>query len=102
MAEKLCEAAARGDVARVTRLLGENVKPLPDEVCPSLIQILQTWNVYYKNCQKIKLFNIHSIKRREEEEIEFISYSCFDISGRHRDRAQTMLKKMSRRINRYN
>lgn len=32
MAEKLREAAARGDVARVTRLLDENVKPLPDEV----------------------------------------------------------------------
>lgn len=32
MAEKLREAAARGDVARVTRLLDEDVKPLPDEV----------------------------------------------------------------------
>lgn len=32
MAEKLREAAARGDVARVKRLLDENVKPLPDEV----------------------------------------------------------------------
>jgi len=32
MAEKLREAAARGDVARVTRLLDDNVKPLPDEV----------------------------------------------------------------------
>lgn len=32
MAEKLREAAARGDIARVTRLLDENIKPLPDEV----------------------------------------------------------------------
>ncbi|XP_072763302.1 uncharacterized protein Dgo isoform X1 [Anoplolepis gracilipes] len=31
MAEKLREAAARGDVARVTRLLDDNVKPSPDE-----------------------------------------------------------------------
>ncbi|XP_067216394.1 ankyrin repeat domain-containing protein 6 isoform X2 [Linepithema humile] len=31
MAEKLREATARGDVARVTRLLDENIKPLPDE-----------------------------------------------------------------------
>ncbi|XP_014481855.1 PREDICTED: ankyrin repeat domain-containing protein 6 [Dinoponera quadriceps] len=31
MAEKLREAAARGDVARVTRLLDEDIKPLPDE-----------------------------------------------------------------------
>jgi len=33
MAEKLREAAAHGDVDRVARLLNENVKPLPDEVC---------------------------------------------------------------------
>lgn len=32
MAEKLREAAARGDVARVARLLDEDIKPLPDEV----------------------------------------------------------------------
>ncbi|XP_076394424.1 ankyrin repeat domain containing protein 6 diego isoform X1 [Megachile rotundata] len=31
MAEKLREAAARGDVARVARLLDEDIKPLPDE-----------------------------------------------------------------------
>ncbi|XP_076660567.1 ankyrin repeat domain containing protein 6 diego isoform X2 [Halictus rubicundus] len=31
MAEKLCEAAARGDAARVARLLDEDIKPLPDE-----------------------------------------------------------------------
>lgn len=34
MAEKLREAAARGDVARVARLLDEDIKPLPDEVSP--------------------------------------------------------------------
>lgn len=32
MAEKLREAAARGDVARVARLLDEDIKPLSDEV----------------------------------------------------------------------
>lgn len=32
MAEKLREAASRGDVVRVTRLLDEDVKILPDEV----------------------------------------------------------------------
>ena len=31
MAEKLREAAARGDAARVARLLDEDIKPLPDE-----------------------------------------------------------------------
>jgi len=35
---------------------------------------------YYKNHKKVKLFNIRSIERGEEEEIEFMSYSCFDIS----------------------
>ncbi|KOX72868.1 hypothetical protein WN51_01885 [Melipona quadrifasciata] len=35
MAEKLREAAARGDVARVARLLDEDIKPLPDEVTSS-------------------------------------------------------------------
>lgn len=34
MAEKLREAAARGDAARVARLLDEDIKPLPDEVSP--------------------------------------------------------------------
>lgn len=40
MAEKLREAAAHGDVDRVARLLNENVKPLPDEVCSFNSQIL--------------------------------------------------------------
>lgn len=41
MAEKLREAAAHGDVDRVARLLNENVKPLPDEVCFFNCQILK-------------------------------------------------------------
>jgi len=52
--------------------------------------------MYHKNCEKIKLFNIQSIRKREEEEIEFMSYSCFDISGRilKEESDIEMLKKM--------
>ena len=41
MAEKLREAAARGDVARVARLLDEDIKPLPDEVSLSTSSFLK-------------------------------------------------------------
>lgn len=44
MAEKLREAAARGDVARVARLLDEDIKPLPDEVS-SLFSLL--FNIFF-------------------------------------------------------
>jgi len=61
--------------------------------------------MYHKNCEKIKLFNIQSIRKREEEEVEFMSYSCFDISGRilKEESDIEMLKKMPLdKYNRYN
>lgn len=48
MAEKVREAAARGETARLARLLGDGVKPLPDEV---------SWlppPLYYLRAMKIK------------------------------------------------
>lgn len=32
MAEKIREASARGEITRLTRLLDDGIKPLPDEV----------------------------------------------------------------------